>query len=85
MSKVLKVTGDDFAALQFEQQYEAKKVCQDLIDNDSEFIELEDKEGGVIEVSLYEFKTIDPKFVDFIKNDILDYDNQKTTSFYVVD
>jgi len=85
MSKVLKVTGDDFAALQFEQQFDIKKVYQDLIDNDSEFIELEDKDGEIIEVSLYEFTNIDPKFVDFIKNDILDHDEQKTTSFYVID
>ena len=76
-TKVLLVTsGDDYAALNFENKYSGSKVS-DIIENLSKY------EGDDWELSVFEFGHIDPKFVSFIKNKIQGYDQSKNTNFYL--
>jgi hypothetical protein len=46
--------------------------------------------GGVyhaenFSVKVYEFLDVDPKFIDFVKREIVDYDHSKHSNFYIVD
>lgn len=75
--RVLLVSGgDDFHAIQFENEYGGTLV-KDIINNIYEY------ESDEWELSVYTFECIDPKFVEFIKNIIMDYDRSKTTNFYL--
>ena len=77
MTKVLLVTGgDDFHALSFEQEYGGTPV-KDIIENLSQY------ESDEWELEVHTFEYIDPKFVTFIKSRIQDYDNSKSTQFYL--
>lgn len=75
--KMIYVTGDDYAAIEFEKKFKGRQVL-DII---REFF-IEDNEfEGEFEMELYEFGEIDPKFIHFI-NDLLDYDQLKHENFY---
>ena len=79
-TKVLLVSGDgDFCANSFEAEYAGTKV-KDIIDNPEKYAS-EDEEW---ELEVMEFEgPIDPKFVKFIKRNIQDYDQSKTTNFFI--
>lgn len=92
--KILHVTGeDDFGALIFEQSNvtveELYKKCMECGGSASVCIEREDEdeEGYEDEVygTAYQFKDIDPEFIKFIKDYIMDYDGSKCENFYVVE
>ena len=78
--KILIISGDgDYAACAFEEsgmtvEEAAKKVeAGEELSEDGEF------EGRVLE-----FGEVDPKFVEWVKNEVVDYDDGKHTAFYVV-
>lgn len=76
--KVLFVTGEDFSALEFENQYSGTAVSE-IIDNLCDY-ENEDE----WELKVLEFEgDIDPNFIAFIRNNIQDYDMSKSTNFYL--
>lgn len=67
--KVLFVTGDDYAALTAEE-YGIERIIDNLkneVDNDK------------FDALILEFNEVDSRFIDFIKNRVLDYDQSKTT------
>jgi hypothetical protein len=74
--RVLFVSGDDYSALSFEKANPGVLVS-DIIDN------IENYESDEWELSVHQFDEIDPKFVDFIKDNIQDYDMSKDTNFYL--
>lgn len=77
VNRVLLVTGvDDYHASSFEREYGGTPV-KDILDN------LSDYESDDWELKVYEFGSIDPEFVQFIKDNIQDYDHSKTTNFYL--
>ena len=77
VTKVLLVTGDDdFHANSFAQEHCGTPV-EDIIDA------LEVYESDEWELEVFTFDCIDPKFVEFIKEYIQDYDQSKTTNFYL--
>ena len=77
VTKVLLVTGDDdLHAVNFEHEHCGTPV-QDIIDA------LEVYESDEWELQVFTFGRIDPKFVEFIKERIQDYDQSKTTNFYL--
>jgi len=76
-TRILLVTGDDdYHALRFEEKHGGTPV-KDVIDNISEF------QSDEWELKVLMFGSIDPKFIQFIKNNIQDYDDSKTTNFYI--
>jgi hypothetical protein len=74
-SRLLMVSGGDFSALEFSREHSGKKVS-DIIDNLSEY------EGDEFDLEVYEFGEVDPKFVSFVKQSVMDYDQKKDTNFF---
>lgn len=80
--KILYVTGDDYAAMYVEDDLgvdEAVKMTEEnggkiTIANDEVYAEL----------SILEFKDVDPAFVDFVKYKIMNYDMSKHINFFVI-
>lgn len=91
-TKILHVwSGDEYAALTFEQSpesdnlssiwekaYKAKDNTVTLMIKNCD--EVEDE----IDVRAYLFKDIDPKFIDFLHDRFIDYDDSKHENFYVI-
>ena len=85
--KVLYVFGDDFAALEFEEN-----VTEDNLVLWNKSMELKNKgEDPDVEFSQYcfytalEFKDVDPKFMEFIGDKMIDEDFAKTNNYYIVE
>lgn len=78
-TRVLLVTGDDFAVINFESAHGGTSV-KDILDD----LEKYNSEDDEWEFKVLEFEgEIDPKFVEFIKSDIQDYDHSKHTNFFL--
>jgi len=81
--KIILVSGDDvedYGAFQFENSsMSPKEVWEIAKENDGQF------DFGDFWVANYEFKDVDPKFIKFIKDYIMDYDLSKDKNFYVVE
>jgi len=74
--KVLFITGDDYAAKDFEFRasgVSVKEIIEDPLSYDSD---------SIYDMDIIEFGEVDPKFVDFIRDRIQDYDLSKSTNFY---
>ena len=76
--KLIYVSGDDYAALEFENYFKGKNV-EEII---GRFIINDEEHDGDFEIKLFEFDEIDPKFIKFIRNEIQDYDDSKHSNFY---
>ena len=75
--KILLISGDDYAANTFENEMgveEAKKLIEQ-----GEKVESDEFSGEV-----FEFGEVDEKFIDFIRNEIQDYDMSKHQNFYII-
>jgi len=82
--RVLKVYSDgDYGAIAFEGAWSGTLVKDilDDIDNYKQDVE-EDYEAEYL-LEAYDFGEIDIKFVRFIKDEIIDYDDSKHTTFYL--
>lgn len=90
MSKFIKVTGeDDYSAMVFEQSdYTVEEIYKEMIENDVTTLKktIADEEGYECEVEfdLYEFEDVDENFVEFVKDNLCDYDALKATNIYRV-
>lgn len=84
--KVLFVTGDDdFSAMMFEESaYTPKSVAESLESKGQDTADFELTDGEIFTAKLYTFKDIDPAFIDFIRNEVQDYDDSKHKNFYVL-
>lgn len=77
--KVLYVSSDDdYAALEFEDAYRGTAISE-IIANPKAFES--DDELWTLEVM--EFEEVDPKFIEFVRNRIQDYDESKHHNFYL--
>lgn len=77
-TKVIHVTGEDYAAVFFEDWVRNNKLS---FEEACQLTEIEDDEGYA-EITVYEFGAVDSKFVTFIYN-IQDYDSSKHENFYI--
>lgn len=85
--KVLEVFGDqDYGAMMYEDAVEHDVVVpEELWEKANKDGHQTYEEGEVIfEYIAHEFGEVDEKFIDFIKNEIADYDYLKHHNFYVV-
>lgn len=79
--KMLYVSGDDFAALEFQNYFKGQTIAsiiERFIDNDEEY-------DGDFVMELYEFGDVDGEFIHFVRNQIQDYDQSKDCNFYFED
>lgn len=79
----LYATGDDFAAMDFEQHFVSQTVYEEMVQAGvkEKIIETDDY---YIELELLEFSAIDDQFIAFIQNRIQDYDQAKAQNFFEV-
>lgn len=80
-TKVLYISGDDYAKLSFENKYNGTPVI-DII-NDLESFKSTPDDETYWELEVYEFENIDPKFAKFVRITIQDYDDSKHHGFYL--
>lgn len=79
----LLVSGGDYSALDFERNFNAEKVYQEMLE-EGVTSRVYDTDDYYIEVSIKEFGIVDPDFEIFIKDQLCDYDQLKATNFYQV-
>jgi hypothetical protein len=77
------VKGDDYSALNFEQNFNAQQVYDDMVSKGEKRVSFESDEY-YIDVYIKEFDDIDPEFIDFVRNEIHDYDSSKHYDFIEV-
>ena len=87
--KMIYVSGDEYASLLFEQDQQFNEVSEfistyfDEGENEIEYSFI--CQNGLTEtvsVELFEFDSIDPQFIVFIRKNIQDYDDSKHHNFY---
>lgn len=81
MTYILLVSGDDYAATHFEEQYSEERrarLVKLMIQEGYDKYDIEE----TITASLQHFDKIDPAFIDFIRSEIQDYDDSKHKEFY---
>jgi len=80
--KILFITGEDYSARYYEDNYTMREVLRRL--DDKGYCEIDDGDGQFT-AELMEFKgEISNKFISFIRNELMDYDSTKDTNFYIV-
>lgn len=79
--KIIHVYGDEYAAIEFEKYFKGKR-CSDII---QEYFVDEKEYDGDFEMELMVFNDVDPEFIKFIKQEIMDYDMMKHENFYTED
>ena len=82
--KILHVYGEEYSALNVEQEiglddaYQLAKANGGSVDIDN------DNGCYMASVDVLTFGEVDSKFVDFIRNSIMDYDDSKHENFYEI-
>lgn len=79
--KVLYVSGDDYSANDFENHVTENKLTFEEASKLETFLDEYGEETNII-VEEMEFGDICPKFLDFIKNEVIDYDDSEHSNFY---
>ena len=93
MKMLLVSSYHDYGASNFEEVFDEKDYLELWQDIEGEGrVVFEEKIGkkGLTErtvkfhVRAYEFGEVDPEFVDFVRQEIQDYDTSKHTNFYII-
>jgi len=80
--RILIIDGEgDYDALEFENKYKGASVF-DIIENLEDYKAKESKDE-FWSLRVKEFKDIDPKFIDFVRLEVQDYDYSKSNNFYL--
>jgi len=76
----LYVSGGDYAALAFEENFNAQKVYEKMVRRGLSEITVSDG----IDIIIKEFGEIDDKFIEFMKDHLCDYDQLKDADIFEV-
>lgn len=79
----LHVKGDEYAAMYFKKRYEEQEFYERMKKEGVESEQL-NVDGLYVEVTIKRFGAVDDKFLDFVTDTFIDYDNAKTEDFFVV-
>jgi hypothetical protein len=85
--KIIFVYGEeDYDAMLFENNFKADlKTWKQIKENSVViFFDSKEKEKIIINCKALEFGEVDEKFIDFVQGELIDYDEAKTTNFYIV-
>jgi hypothetical protein len=88
--KVLYVSGDgDFAALDFENKgfnnsQKLQELWEEANKSESKQVAIGIEEDYYIYGQSYKFGEVDAKFINFIQDKFLDYDDSKSHNYYIV-
>lgn len=83
-SVFLKVSGTDYSASEFESDFDANNIYQDMLLEGLIKKTYENDEDYYFVVEIYEFGVVDPKFESFVVDVLGDYDQMKASNFYRV-
>lgn len=83
-SVFLYVHGSDYSALDFEQNFNAQEVYKNLLEEGKRKT-IFDTDDYYIEVAIKEFEGVDNKFIEFVSNELCDYDHLKDKNIYRVE
>lgn len=76
------ISGGDYSAMNYEQLDKATKEEFDKTVLEQGRAVYDDEDYIYIEGKLCEFGDVDPSFVQFVQDELLDYDHMKDTNFY---
>lgn len=68
---------DEYTAMCFKKRYEEQEFYERMKKEGAESKQL-DIEGLYVEVTIKQFGVVDDKFLDFVTDTFIDYDNAKT-------
>jgi hypothetical protein len=74
------VQGSDYSAMDFEQNFNPQQVYEGMV-KDRVTLKIFETDEFYIEVRVLSFQDIDPTFIDFIRDYIMDYDDSKSKDF----
>lgn len=80
----LYVNGGDYAALGFEQNFNTEDVYKEMV-TEGVTEKTYESDDYYFDVAIKEFGEVDPEFINFLYNYVLDYDMMKSENFYLVD
>ena len=82
MSKFLYISGNsDYSALEIEESKELESIKNHMLQEG--LTKMESEDGSLCEI--LEFKDVDGKFVDFVINNLCDYDSLKSSCIYKIE
>jgi len=81
---VLHVSGDDYSAMNFEQNFDAQTVYEEMVSK-NETLKVISTDEYYIEVKIHEFGYVDDGFVCFLFESMFDYDSLKHECIYFVE
>lgn len=79
----LYATGSDYAAMDFSDNFNVQQVYEEMV-QENVTTKTIDTDEYYIELKILEFGAIDDKFISFIQNSMLDYDQTKASDFFEV-
>lgn len=82
-SVFLHVSGGDYSALDFENNFNPKDVYQQMV-NEGKLFMVFDSSDYYIEVKIKEFENVNDNFLDFVQNELCDNDDLKHCNIYQV-
>lgn len=83
MSKFLYVYGDDYSALDFERNFNTKEVYDEMMSKGESCKTIQD-DNYYIKIKILEFGEVCPDFMNFVLNEMCDYDALKSANIYEV-
>lgn len=84
--KILYVTGNDYSASNVKEKMGIEKAVKFAKDNGGSItVNNDELEIYDTDMTIFEFGEVDPRFVDFVLNELMDYDDSKHTNFYVIE
>ena len=82
MSKFLYIIGDsDYSALEIEQSKELESIKNHMLQEGLKM--MESKDGSVCKI--LEFGDVDDSFIEFVLNNLCDYDSLKSSCIYKIE
>ena len=78
--KMIYVYGEDFASNEFESIYEETPINSII-----QKVEAGKISNEYFKIKVFEFDKVDPKFIEFIRRNIQDYEDSKHHNFYFED
>lgn len=81
--KLLYITGDEYSAMYVEKEIGINKAHELAAGNGGSYTY--ESETTYAEIYIKEFGDVDPKFVDFIQDNFIDYDQSKDTDFFIIE
>lgn len=79
----LYVSGEEYSAMNFDDKYNSQDFYEQMLEEGVTKKTI-DEDDVYADVEIKEFAAIDEDFIDFIRNNFVDYDVSKDTDFFEV-